>query len=179
MTLSLTINETLKWLSLLPILTQVSFWWWQCSDRYIISPSTPPPPPPFSRPSLIRFVVSVDVKHHAYLLASIRSSPLITVFQAAVVSKHGAWRPQKPKAGLLGTGRWGGRAWGMEVAEGYYTPIPTPCHHQNDSCFKIGSADKSHFNVPLIVSDKVTNETVSKDHNFWKKKKKVEPTVTV
>ena len=32
-TLSLTINETLKWLSLLPILMQESFWWWQCSDQ--------------------------------------------------------------------------------------------------------------------------------------------------
>ena len=35
-TLSLTINETLKWLSLLPILMHESFCWWQCSDRYII-----------------------------------------------------------------------------------------------------------------------------------------------
>ena len=29
------------------------------------------------------------------------------------------------------------------------------CHHQNDSCNKIGS-DESHFNVSLIVRDKVT-----------------------
>ena len=29
--------KTLKWLSSLPILMQVSFWWWQCGDRYIIS----------------------------------------------------------------------------------------------------------------------------------------------
>ena len=28
-------------------------------------------------------------------------------------------------------------------------------HHQNDSCIKMGS-DESHFNVSLIVSDKVT-----------------------
>ena len=34
---TLTMNETLKWLSSLPILMQESFWWWQCSDRYIIS----------------------------------------------------------------------------------------------------------------------------------------------
>ena len=34
---TLTMNETLKWLSSLPILIQESFWWWQCSDRYIIS----------------------------------------------------------------------------------------------------------------------------------------------
>ena len=30
--LSLRINETLKWLSLLPILMQESLWWWQCID---------------------------------------------------------------------------------------------------------------------------------------------------
>ena len=29
------------------------------------------------------------------------------------------------------------------------------CHHQNDSCIKMGS-DESHFNVSLIVRDKVT-----------------------
>ena len=31
------------------------------------------------------------------------------------------------------------------------------CHHQNDSCIKIGS-DESHFNVSLIVRDKVTRQ---------------------
>ena len=32
------------------------------------------------------------------------------------------------------------------------------CHHQNDSCIKMGS-DKSHFNVPLIiVMDTVTGQ---------------------
>ena len=29
------------------------------------------------------------------------------------------------------------------------------CHHQNDSCIKMGS-DESHFNVLLTVRDKVT-----------------------
>ena len=29
------------------------------------------------------------------------------------------------------------------------------CYHQNDSCIKMGS-DESHFNVSLIVRDKVT-----------------------
>ena len=29
------------------------------------------------------------------------------------------------------------------------------CHHQNDFCIKMGS-DESHFNVLLIVRDKVT-----------------------
>ena len=31
------------------------------------------------------------------------------------------------------------------------------CHHQNDSCIKIGS-DESHFNVSLIVRDEVTRQ---------------------
>ena len=67
MTLSLTINQTLKWFSSLPIVMQKLFWGWQCSDRYIISLFPPPPyPPPFS-PSLISLVVSVDVTHHVYL----------------------------------------------------------------------------------------------------------------
>ena len=39
------------------------------------------------------------------------------------------------------------------------------CHSQNDSCIKMGSS-KSRFNVSLIVKDKVTNKTVSTDHNF-------------
>ena len=38
-------------------------------------------------------------------------------------------------------------------------------HHQNESCIKMGS-DKSHFNVSLIVRDKVTNKAASTDHNF-------------
>ena len=68
-TLSLTVNETLKLLSSLPISMQKSFWWWQCSDRYIIFPLPPSPYPlsPFSL-SLISLMVSVDVKHHVYLL---------------------------------------------------------------------------------------------------------------
>ena len=62
-------TETLKWLSSLPILMQESFWWWQCSDRYIISlsPHLHTSSSPFS-PSLIILMVSVDVKHHVYLL---------------------------------------------------------------------------------------------------------------
>ena len=33
------------------------------------------------------------------------------------------------------------------------------CHHQSDSCIKVGS-DENYFNVSLIVRDKV------RDHNF-------------
>ena len=31
------------------------------------------------------------------------------------------------------------------------------CHHQKDSCIKMGS-DESHFNVSLILRDKVTRQ---------------------
>ena len=31
------------------------------------------------------------------------------------------------------------------------------CHHQNEVCIKVGS-DESHFNVSLIVRDKVTRQ---------------------
>ena len=33
----------------------------------------------------------------------------------------------------------------------------TKCHHQNDSCIKMGS-DECHFNVLKIVRDKVTRQ---------------------
>ena len=37
-----------------------------------------------------------------------------------------------------------------------YIPI-VHCHHQNDSSIEMGS-DESHFNVSLIVRDKVTRQ---------------------
>ena len=46
----------------------------------------------------------------------------------------------------------------MEVGgEGDYILIAIHCHHQNDSYIKMGS-DESHFNVSLIVRDKVTRQ---------------------
>ena len=46
----------------------------------------------------------------------------------------------------------------MEVGEeGDCIPIPLHCHHQNDSCMKMGS-NESHFNVSLTVRDKVTRQ---------------------
>ena len=47
----------------------------------------------------------------------------------------------------------------MEVGEeGDNISIDTRlCHHQNGSCIKMGS-DTSHFNVSLIVRDKVTRQ---------------------
>ena len=46
---------------------------------------------------------------------------------------------------------------GMEVGEREIIYLSLYCHHQNDSCIKMGS-DESHFNVALIVRDKVTRQ---------------------
>ena len=35
--------------------------------------------------------------------------------------------------------------------------LPLHCHHQNDPCIKMGS-DGCHFDVSLIVRDKVTRQ---------------------
>ena len=43
----------------------------------------------------------------------------------------------------------------MEVGE--EGDLSLHCHHQNDSCIKMGS-DESHFDVSLIVRDKVTRQ---------------------
>ena len=57
----------------------------------------------------------------------------------------------------MGVWTWGGER------ESIYLSLH--CHHQKDSCIKVGS-DESRFNVSLIVRDKVTNKTVSTDHKF-------------
>ena len=60
------------------------------------------------------------------------------------------------KDGEKGEGVW---RWGKR--ESIYLSLH--CHHQNDSCIKMGS-DKSHFNVSLTARDKVP--IVSTDHNL-------------
>ena len=45
-------------------------------------------------------------------------------------------------------------------AEREITYVLLHCHHRNDFCIKVGS-DESHFNVSLIVRDKVS----STNHN--------------
>ena len=39
------------------------------------------------------------------------------------------------------------------------------CHHQSDFCIKVGS-DGSHFNVSLIVRDKVRRQSLQTTHTF-------------
>ena len=45
----------------------------------------------------------------------------------------------------------------MEVGKREVIYLSLHCHHQNDSCIKMGS-DDSHFNVSLILRDKVTRQ---------------------
>ena len=42
------------------------------------------------------------------------------------------------------------------------------CHHQNDSCVKMGS-DESHFNVS-VGNDGQSHKTVSTNHNLSEEK---------
>ena len=68
---------------------------------------------------------------------------------------------------LIRDGEKGGKGvWRWGKREIIYLSLH--CHHQNDFCIKMGS-DESHFNVSLIVSDKV-NKTVSTNHNLLKRK---------
>ena len=55
--------------------------------------------------------------------------------------------------GERGKGVWGGGGGG----EREIIYLSLHCHHQNDSCIKMGS-DESHFNVSLTVRDKVTRQ---------------------
>ena len=55
---------------------------------------------------------------------------------------------------------YGGGGGGGEMGIIY---LSLHCHHQNDSCIKIGS-DKSHFNVS-VGSDEQSHKTVSTNHN--------------
>ena len=54
-----------------------------------------------------------------------------------------------------GRGEGGKGVWRSGEREIIYLSLQ--CHHQNDSCIKMGS-DESHFNVSLIVRDRVTRQ---------------------
>ena len=56
---------------------------------------------------------------------------------------------------LIRDGEKGGGVWRWGKREIIYLPLH--CHHQNDSCIKMGS-DERHFNVSLPVRDRVTGQ---------------------
>ena len=56
----------------------------------------------------------------------------------------------------------------MEVREGEIIYLSLHCHHQNDSCIKMGS-DESHFNVS-VGSERQSHKAVSTNHNLSEEK---------
>ena len=120
---------------------QESFWWWQCSDRYIVSlsPHLHAPFPPFS-PSLISLMVSVDVKHHVYLLTYLQeeeeekekewSQPSAT----HLFSCEGRHTPPRQGAGSLPQHWWHGygrctRSWSPDSWPGTWSSWHPPHLH--------------------------------------------------
>ena len=61
-----------------------------------------------------------------------------------------------------GYGSWGGGGSGEIIY------LSLHCHHQNDSCIKMGS-DESHFNVS-VGSDGQSHKTVSTNRNLFEEK---------
>ena len=70
---------------------------------------------------------------------------------------------------LIRDGEKGGRGYGGGGRGRLYSlATDLHCHHQNDSCIKIGS-DESHFNVSG-GSDGQSHKTVSTNHNLFEEK---------
>ena len=66
---------------------------------------------------------------------------------------------------LIRDGEKGGKgAWRWGEREIIYLSLH--CHHQNDSCIKMGS-DESHFNVS-VGSEGQSHKTVSTNHNLFR-----------
>ena len=63
------------------------------------------------------------------------------------------------ETGRTGVWRWGKR----EIIN-----LSLHCHHQNESCIKMGS-DDNHFNVS-VGSDGQSHKTVSTNHNLFEEK---------
>ena len=55
----------------------------------------------------------------------------------------------------------------MEVGKREIIYLSLHCHHQNDSCIKMGS-EESHFNV--LGSNGQSHRTVSTNHNLFEEK---------
>ena len=62
--------------------------------------------------------------------------------------------------------KWGKGVWRWGEREIIYLSLH--CHHQNDSCIKMGS-DESHFNVS-VGSDRQSHKTVFTNHNLFEEK---------
>ena len=76
-------------------------------------------------------------------------------------------RNHKAYWGRANGGGGRGREEGREIIPIVYLSLH--CHYHNDSCIKMAS-DESHFNVSLVVRDKVSHKSASTDHNLFEEK---------
>ena len=60
----------------------------------------------------------------------------------------------------------------MEVGDREIIYLSIRCHHQNDSCIKMGS-DESHFNVS-VGSDGQSHKTVPTNRNLFRRERRAE-----
>ena len=104
--------------------------------------------------------------HQRYILFLLLLNPLFKVEIATAVSKQTWCLTSTETIRLIRDGEKGGG--GMEWGEREIIYLSLHCHHQNDSCIKMGS-DESHFNVS-VGSDGQSHKTVSTDHNLFEKK---------
>ena len=75
-----------------------------------------------------------------------------------IKSKHGASVTSTETIRLIRDGEMGeGGEWVWRWGEREIIYLSLHCHHQNDSCIKMGS-DESHFKVSLIARDKVIRQ---------------------
>ena len=65
----------------------------------------------------------------------------------------------------------GGRAKEV-VGERDIVYLSLHCHHQSDFCIKM-SSNESHFNISLILRDKVTNKTVHRPQLLKRKDSRI------
>ena len=77
-------------------------------------------------------------------------------------------RNHKAYQGRGECGGGGGRDGVLRWGEREIIYLSLHCHHQNDSCIKMGS-DESHFNVS-VGSDGQSHRTVSTNHNLFEEK---------
>ena len=69
---------------------------------------------------------------------------------------------------LIRDGENGGGQGGWREGQREIIYLSLHCHHQNDSCIKMGS-NESHFNVS-VGSDGQSHRTVSTNHNLFEEK---------
>ena len=89
-------------------------------------------------------------------LCTVKAKPHVAL-QRAILLRFATFCQRK--TGLTANSLWRGRGWDRDPKSGRSRRLylTLHCHHQNDSCIKLAN-DESHFNVSLIVRDKVTGQ---------------------